>query len=69
MTPLFILVRVWIWVIGEVGDSWSDHGLFELWLGYFALVFVSLMQLLSYMLWIKKCSMTFSLESEHGFYM
>ena len=31
--------------------------------------FVCFMQLLSYMLWMKKCSMTFSLESESGLYV
>ena len=34
-----------------------------------SLVFVSLMQSLSNMLWMKKGSSTFLLESESGFYM
>ena len=42
--------------------------LFGLWLSYCAFVFVSLMQSLSFMLWMKKRAMTFLLESESGIY-
>ena len=37
--------------------------------GYCAHIFVSLMQSLRYMLWMEKCTMTFSLESESEFHM
>ena len=63
MTTLFILVRVRMCIIGQARGSWSVHGvprvlLFGSWLRYCALVFVCLMQSLSYMLWMKICSMT-----------
>ena len=74
MTPLSILVKGRIWVTIQARGSWSVHGLpcvlfSKLWLGYYALVFVCLMMSLSYVLWMKKCLMTFSLESEHEFNM
>ena len=48
--------------------SWAPLScfLFRLWLIYYALVFVCLMQSLTYMLWMKKWSMSLSLESESG---
>jgi hypothetical protein len=45
----------------------SSPLLFGLWLSLFALVFVCLMQSLRYMLCMKKCSMTFSLEMKVDF--
>ena len=41
----------------------------KLWLGYCAIVFVCLMQLVSYMLWMRRSSMTLSSESKNRFYM
>ena len=50
--------------------SWAPLSfLFGLRLSYCAIFFVWLMQLVSYMLWMKKCSMTFLLEGKSGFYM
>ena len=55
MIFLSIFVRIRIWVIGQARGSWSAHGLiwilfYGLWLSYFAIVFVYLMQSWSYML-------------------
>jgi hypothetical protein len=52
--------------------SWSAHIvpfvlLFGLWLSYYDLVFVCLMQSLGYMLGMRQYSMTFLLESQSGF--
>ena len=74
MIPLSILVRVRIWFIRQARGSWSAHGipwvlLSRLWLTYCAHFLVCLMQLLGYMLWMKKCLMNYSVESEQGFYM
>ena len=75
MVPLMILVRVCIWVLGQPRGFWSAHGLPQvflsgLWLSYYALVAVCLMQSMSCMQWMeRKGSMAFSLESKHDFYM
>jgi hypothetical protein len=75
MTTLSILDRVCI--LGsrclQIGRSWSAQGLPQVFvsmlrLTYYGLVLVYLMQSLSYMLCMKKCSMIFSLTSESGFY-
>ena len=68
----------WVYIVGsrclQIKCAWSAHGLHWvllsiLWLSYYAFVYVCLMQALSYILWMKICSMTFSLESESGFHM
>ena len=65
MTTLSILVRVCIQALGFYKLGFFLSGL---WLSYYALVFVYLMQAFNYMLWMKKCSMTFSLENESGIF-
>ena len=74
MTPSSILVRVCIWVLGRARCSWSAHGppwelISIMWLRYYALVFVCLMQSLCCMLWMKKKIFNDFLirESEHVF--
>ena len=69
MTTLSIIVRLRFWVRGQARGSWSAHGppwvwLSTLWLIYDALVFVCLMQSLSYMLWMKILFID-SLTSDH----
>ena len=66
MPAISILVKVCIFgsMYLQVGGSWSAHGLpcdwlSILWLSYYAFVFVWLMQLLSYMPWMKNYSMIF----------
>ena len=73
-TILFVLARVCIWLLGccklEVLNVFvgSLECFFSsgLWQSYCALVFGYLMQLLSYYLQMKKCSLIFLLESESG---
>ena len=62
MTTLFIFVRGCIW---GVLDFYKLQALSALMgsLDFCSLVFVFLMESLSYMLCVKKCSMTFSLET------
>ena len=74
LTLFKFLVRVCLWVLGQVRGPWSVHGLpwvllSKLWLSYCTLVFVSPMQSLSYIPWMENCSMTFSLEWKQGFYI
>jgi hypothetical protein len=69
-----ILVIICIRVISydkleSLGVLMGSLKIFSLNCGYGALIFVYLVQSLSYMLWMRKGSMTFSLENESGFYM
>jgi hypothetical protein len=74
---MFVNVRVafalFKFVSLQIIDFWSVHKLslillFGLWLSYYALVFVCLMQSLSYMILMNIPSLTLSLKSENIYY-
>ena len=73
---MFILVMICIWTLGfykleALGVLMGSIDFFTLvlWLSYCALLIVCLVQALSYIIRMRKCSMTFSWESGSEFYM